>query len=90
MATDLEGLPTYRPGRAGFGFLVPPEIPPAIAAKLNGEIVRILNSPEAEQVLGESGLEVIPNTPAEFAVMIREDAKIWDDAAVAAGLIATP
>jgi hypothetical protein len=41
-------------------------------------------------VLGENGLEVIANAPSEFAVMIREDSKIWDEAAVAAGLIPAP
>jgi hypothetical protein len=38
-------------------------------------------------VLGENGLEVIANKPAEFAVMIREDARIWDEAAAIAGLL---
>jgi tripartite-type tricarboxylate transporter receptor subunit TctC len=85
--TISEVLPNYHPGRAWVGFLAPPELPPAITTKLNREIVRILNSPEAQQVLGENGLEVIANAPGEFAVMIREDAKIWDEAAVAAGLI---
>jgi tripartite-type tricarboxylate transporter receptor subunit TctC len=85
--TITEVLPAYQPGRAWVGFLAPPDLPQPITMKLNAEIVRILNSPEAQQVLGENGLEVIANSPSEFAVMIREDAKIWDDAAVAAGLI---
>ena len=85
--TIAEVLPGYQPGRAWVGFLAPPDLPQSITGRLNAEIVRILNSPEVQQVLGENGLEVIANTPAEFAVMIREDAKIWDDAAVAAGLI---
>jgi tripartite-type tricarboxylate transporter receptor subunit TctC len=83
-----ELLPSYDPGRAWVGFLAPPELPPAIAAKLNGEIVRHLKSPDVLKVLDENGLEVIANTPQDFAEMIREDAKIWDEAAVAAGLIA--
>ena len=40
-----------------------------------------------QQVLGDNGLESIANTPAEFAAMIREDAKAWDAAAVTAGLV---
>jgi tripartite-type tricarboxylate transporter receptor subunit TctC len=83
-----ELLPTYEPGRAWVGFLGPPELPPAITTRLGGEIVRILKSAEVLQVLGDNGLEVVANTPSEFAAMIRQDAKIWDEAAVTAGLIA--
>jgi tripartite-type tricarboxylate transporter receptor subunit TctC len=85
-----EVLPHYHPGRAWVGFIGPPGLPAAITGKLNGEMVRALNSPEVARVLEQDGLEVIANTPAEFAVMIRQDSKIWDDAAVAAGLITAP
>jgi len=82
-----EVLPDYHPGRAWVGFLGPPDLPRAITARYNMEIARILHSPDAAAVLGENGLEVIANSPAEFAVMIREDARIWDEAAMAAGLL---
>ena len=82
-----EVLPDYQPGNAWIGFLAPPELAPAIAARLNGEIVRILKSAEVLQILGENGLDVIANTPSEFAAMIRQDAKIWDEAAAIAGLV---
>jgi tripartite-type tricarboxylate transporter receptor subunit TctC len=85
--TITEVLPAYRPGRAWVGFLAPPDLPAAIADRLHGEIVRALRSDDVIDGLNKNGLVVIANTPAEFAVMIREDAKIWDDAAVAAGLI---
>ena len=35
----------------------------------------------------DNGLEVIANTPSEFATMIQEDARIWNAAAATAGLI---
>jgi tripartite-type tricarboxylate transporter receptor subunit TctC len=85
--TISEVLPDYHPGRAWVGFVGPPELPPAITAKLNSEIVRILKSADVQRLLDQDGLEVIANGPPEFAAMIREDAKIWDDAAAAAGLI---
>jgi tripartite-type tricarboxylate transporter receptor subunit TctC len=85
--TIAEVLPAYQPGRAWVGFLGPRGLPPAITARLHDEIVRILRSPEASDVLGKNGLEVIANQPSEFAVMIREDAKIWDEAATMAGLL---
>jgi tripartite-type tricarboxylate transporter receptor subunit TctC len=85
--TITEVLPAYQPGRAWVGFLAPRDLPAPITTRLHDEIVRILRSPESLNVLGENGLEVIANEPAEFAVMIREDARIWDDAAAIAGLL---
>jgi tripartite-type tricarboxylate transporter receptor subunit TctC len=85
--TIREVVPSYEPGRAWVGFLAPPELPPVITARLYDEIVRNLKSPDVQQILGENGLEIIANTPAEFAVMIRQDARIWDEAAAIAGLV---
>jgi tripartite-type tricarboxylate transporter receptor subunit TctC len=85
--TITEVLPAYQPGRAWVGFLAPRDLPAPITTRLHDEIVRILRSPESLNVLGENGLEVIANEPAEFAVMIREDARIWDEAAAIAGLL---
>jgi len=85
--TITEVLPAYQPGRAWVGFLGPRGLPQPITTRLHDEIVRILKSPESLNVLGENGLEVIGNQPSEFAVMIREDARIWDEAAAIAGLL---
>jgi tripartite-type tricarboxylate transporter receptor subunit TctC len=82
-----EELPGFEPGRAWIGFLGPRDLPAAITARLHEEIVRIIKSAEVQQVLGDNGLVTIANTPAEFAAMIRQDAKIWDAAAVSAGLV---
>jgi tripartite-type tricarboxylate transporter receptor subunit TctC len=49
--------------------------------------VRILRSEEVLKVLAENGLDVIANTPAEFAAMIRQETRIWDESAAIAGLI---
>jgi tripartite-type tricarboxylate transporter receptor subunit TctC len=85
-----EVLPDYHPGRTWVGFIGPPVLPPSITGKLNTDIVRALNSPDVVRVLEQDGLQVIADTAAEFAAMISEDAKIWDEAAAAAGLIASP
>ncbi len=85
--TITEVLPNYVPGRAWVGFLAPPDLPAAIASRLNTEIVLILKSPEVEAILGKIGLEVVANTLAEFGAMIRQDARIWDEAAAIAGLV---
>jgi tripartite-type tricarboxylate transporter receptor subunit TctC len=85
--TIAEEMPGFVPGRAWIGLLGPPELPAAITARLHHEVVRVLNSAEAQRVLGDNGLETIANTPSEFAAMIEEDAKIWDAAAASAGLL---
>ena len=82
-----EEVPNFVPGRAWIGLLAPRDLPPATTARLHAEIVRILKVVDVQQVLADNGLEVIANTPSEFAAMIREDAKIWNAAAATAGLI---
>jgi tripartite-type tricarboxylate transporter receptor subunit TctC len=82
-----EDVPSFVPGRAWIGLLGPPDLPAAIAARLHDEVVRILNSAEAQRVLSDNGLEIIANTPSAFSAMIEEDAKIWDAAAASAGLL---
>src|SRR5205823_6043299 len=54
--TIAEVLPDFQPGRAWVGFLGPPDLPPAITARYNVEIGRILHAPESARVLGENGL----------------------------------
>jgi tripartite-type tricarboxylate transporter receptor subunit TctC len=82
-----EVISDYQPGSAWVGFLAPPDLPEAIAGRLNTEIVRILRSDDVLKVLNENGLDVIANTRADFAAMIRQDARIWDEAAAIAGLV---
>jgi tripartite-type tricarboxylate transporter receptor subunit TctC len=82
-----EVVPNFELARSWVGFMAPPDLPPPITARLHGEIVRILNSAEIIQTLGASGLEVVANTPSEFAAIIRRDTRLWEEAAAAAGLV---
>jgi tripartite-type tricarboxylate transporter receptor subunit TctC len=82
-----EVLPKYNAARTWIGFIAPANVPEPIAERLNSEIVRILKSPDVVELLGKSGLEVIANPRSEFADMIVQDARLWDEAAVMAGLI---
>jgi tripartite-type tricarboxylate transporter receptor subunit TctC len=80
-------LPNFVPGRTWIGFVAPRDLPSAIQTRLNSEIVRILHTDDVLQILSQNGLEPVANSPSEFTVMIREDAKIWDEAADIAGLV---
>ena len=85
--TITEVLPNIVPGRTWIGFVAPPDLPSAIQTRLNSEIVRILKSMTCCIFSARTVSKPIANSPAEFAVMIREDAKIWDEAADIAGLV---
>jgi tripartite-type tricarboxylate transporter receptor subunit TctC len=82
-----EVVPNFELARSWVGFMAPPDLPAAIKARLHGEIVRILNSPEVIQTLGANGLDVVANTPSEFASIIRRDTRVWEEAATAAGFV---
>ena len=82
-----EVVPAFAPGRAWIGLIGPRDLPPALTARLHREIVQILRLSDVQQVLADNGLDIIANTPSEFATMIKEDARIWNAAAASAGLI---
>ncbi len=44
-----------------------------IGAKLNREIVRILNLPETRERLSGMGMEVVGSTPEQFGQLIKDD-----------------
>ena len=76
-------LPTMaEAGLAGFdistwyGLFAPAATPPAIVAKWNADVTKILNSPDVRAKLVADGAEPSPDTPEQFAQMIsRELAK---------------
>jgi tripartite-type tricarboxylate transporter receptor subunit TctC len=69
----LPNVPALSEAAPGFQ---PPSLPPAILARLGGDIVKALQMPSTKAKLIETGFEVIGNTPAEFAVMIRSQIEL--------------
>lgn len=69
------GLPGYDVS-TWYGLLVPAGTPKGIVAKLNAEVVRILNLPEMRERLGNV-VELIPGTPDQFAAHIRQEMVKW-------------
>ena len=54
-----------------FALMAPAGTPQPIIDKLNGEVVRILAQPDTRQKLADLGMEVVGNSPAELAAVIR-------------------
>ena len=67
------------------GFLAPAGTPPAIIQKLNREFTAALRLPDAQAKLRAIDLEPIPNSPEEFAAMMKADTERWRDTVKASG-----
>ena len=68
------------------GLFMPAKVPPEIVSKVNAEVVRILNGPELKAKLAAQGIEIVTNSPADFARFIREDNAKWGKLIKEAGI----
>jgi tripartite-type tricarboxylate transporter receptor subunit TctC len=59
------------------GLLVPAGTPPAVLARLNAELTRIIRSPEVRERLVSQGAEVYTMSPAEFTSFFEHERKQW-------------
>ena len=69
-----------------FGLLAPAGTPPAVIDKLHRETVRVLALPEVQASLRTLGLDLIGNSPAEFANVIRAETPQWATVIRSAGI----
>lgn len=68
------------------GFVAPAGVDKAIVAKLNKEIVRILQLPETKERLTGIGMEVVASTPERFEQVIKDDTVKFDRIIKSAGI----
>jgi len=61
-----------------YGALVPAKTPPAIVAKLNAAMVKVLQSPGVREKLFAQGAEATSSSPAEFEQLIKDELKKWE------------
>jgi tripartite-type tricarboxylate transporter receptor subunit TctC len=61
------------------GIVAPVGVPPAVIAKLNAEIVKILRDSAVSGPLVANGFEVVASTPAEFGARLKSDVAKFDD-----------
>jgi tripartite-type tricarboxylate transporter receptor subunit TctC len=70
------GLPGFR-SVTWFGLVAPPETPAALAARINRDVVDILNSKDINDKLRELRLEPGATSPADTARFFFEEAELW-------------
>jgi tripartite-type tricarboxylate transporter receptor subunit TctC len=68
------------------GLFVPAKTPQDVVMKIHGEVVKILGSPDLKSKLGPQGIELVTNSPADFARFIREDNAKWGKIIKEAGI----
>jgi tripartite-type tricarboxylate transporter receptor subunit TctC len=72
-----------------FGLMAPAGTPPAIIDKVYRETSRALALPDVRKRFAELGVDLIGNTPAEFAAVIREEIPQWAAVIKGAGIKAS-
>ena len=92
-ARDLPDVPTARElgwhevvADNWYGLIAPPQIPPAIAARIHGAIVSALRSPDVLAKLEDQGYIVVASTPDEFTAYVKSEITKWSKVIKAAGL----
>jgi tripartite-type tricarboxylate transporter receptor subunit TctC len=79
------GLPDLE-GDYWIGLFAPARTPPAIIAKINRDVVAILESTAMRSSLLDQGAEPIPGTPGDFAVFINSETRKWGQVIKTAGI----
>lgn len=91
--SDLPDLPTLAeagvPGyeaTSWYGFLGPAGLPPDIVAKLNRELIKIVQNPAMKEKFASLGIEPVTGTPDEFGAYIRSEMVKWRAVVTAADI----
>jgi tripartite-type tricarboxylate transporter receptor subunit TctC len=66
------GVPGYETSTAT-GVLAPANTPQSTIAKLNGELVKLLQKPDVKEQLAGQGVEAVGSTPERYAAQIRDE-----------------
>jgi len=72
------GVPGYEIG-SWQGVFAPAGTPPAIVARLNAEIVKIINLPDTKEKLLMLGAEPVGNSSEDFTIFVRAEVGKWGD-----------
>lgn len=79
------GIPGYEV-TIWYGMFVPAAVPKPIIARLNAELVKVLNTPELKTRLGQSGIDAVSSTPEELAAFVKAEVAKWTKVVKIAGV----
>lgn len=82
---EAAGLPDYEVG-TWFGFVAPSKVPDPIVDRLAKEVAAILALPEVKAKFATMGMELAPQTPAEFDRYVAAEFAKWAKVMAAAGI----
>jgi tripartite-type tricarboxylate transporter receptor subunit TctC len=92
---QLPDIPTVaESGLAGYeaglwsAFVLPAKAPAAVVARINREVVAVVNAPETRAALDKQGVVVETSTPEQLAALIRNDVTRWGGIIREAGIAA--
>lgn len=68
------------------GLFAPAKLPPAIATRLNNEIIAILSSPEMAEKFAAQGMRARTSTPEELRARVIRDHALWKSVVKTTGL----
>ena len=74
------GYPGFE-GQQWYGIAGPANMPPAVVAKLNTELNKVLSSPEFAEKMSAEALTVMPMNPQQFTTYIKDDIARWSKVA---------
>jgi tripartite-type tricarboxylate transporter receptor subunit TctC len=74
--TLAEALPGFEVNN-WIGTFGPAGLPPAIASRLNAEILALMRTPEVQQRLLNEGARFTPMSPAQFAEFVAAETAKW-------------
>lgn len=79
------GLPGYD-SLGWFGLFAPASTPPALVARISGDVRKVLVSDDLKKRLAEQGAEPAPTTPEEFRTFVNADIRKWLELAQKQGI----
>ncbi|MEK7835418.1 MAG: tripartite tricarboxylate transporter substrate-binding protein, partial [Pseudomonadota bacterium] len=69
-----------------YAVFVPAGVPKPIVARLNSELVTLLNSPDMKERMAQFGVDAAPSTPEELAAFVKSETIKWTKTAQDAGV----
>jgi tripartite-type tricarboxylate transporter receptor subunit TctC len=70
------GVPSFKYG-SWFGLMAPKGVPQAVVDKINADVREVLKMPDVVKRLATLGSLPSPNSPAEFAALIKSDEQVY-------------